>query len=97
MKASYLTYYEMVERLCIEEQRTWMRMDLGEGWERLCQFLEKDVPNHDYPRLYDSRTFLETHKRWWRDGIMKMLQKTVAGLVLTLAVIIGLYVLLRQR
>ena len=97
MKASYLKYYEMVEKLCIDEPRTWMRMDLGEGWERMCRFLEKDIANHDYPRLYDSRTFLETHRRWWWDGIMKMLQKTVAGLVLTLAVFLGLYVSLRQR
>ena len=97
MKAAYLKYYETVEKLCTEQQRTWMRMDLGEGWERICQFLEKDVPNHDYPRLYDSQTFLETHERWWWDGILKTFQKTVGGLVLTLAVVIGVYIFLRRQ
>lgn len=24
-------------------------LDLGEGWERLCKFLDKDVPNEPYP------------------------------------------------
>lgn len=25
-------------------------MQIGEGWERLCEFLEKEVPNVEYPR-----------------------------------------------
>jgi hypothetical protein len=26
----------------------------GDGWEPLCKFLQKDIPNEDYPRLNDT-------------------------------------------
>ncbi|KAG1526364.1 hypothetical protein G6F52_002495 [Rhizopus delemar] len=32
-------------------------MELGEGWDRLCQFLGKEVPNVPYPKLNEAASF----------------------------------------
>lgn len=35
-------------------------MELGEGWERLCEFLGKPIPNVPYPNLHKPKEFEET-------------------------------------
>ncbi|KAG1050301.1 hypothetical protein G6F43_007410 [Rhizopus delemar] len=32
-------------------------MELGEGWDRLCQFLGKEVPKVPYPKLNEAASF----------------------------------------
>lgn len=34
-------------------------MELGSGWEGLCKFLGKDIPNEPYPRTNSSKEFIE--------------------------------------
>lgn len=34
-------------------------MELGSGWEGLCKFLDKDIPNEPYPRTNSTKEFKE--------------------------------------
>jgi hypothetical protein len=35
-------------------------MELGEGWERLCEFLDKPVPDVPYPNLNNPKDLQES-------------------------------------
>jgi hypothetical protein len=48
-KKAYIRHYEdVIEHVPAEKL---LKMELGEGWERLCAFLGKDVPNIPYPKV----------------------------------------------
>ena len=50
-------YQEQVERDIPQDRLlVW---NVTEGWEPLCQFLEVDVPNVQFPRLNDSKMFTD--------------------------------------
>jgi hypothetical protein len=48
-KALYLKHYQEVMEKVPEEKL--LVMELGEGWDRLCKFLGKEVPEVPYPNL----------------------------------------------
>ena len=50
-------YQEQVQRNIPEERLlVW---SVQEGWEPLCEFLEVDVPDAEFPRLNDSKMFVD--------------------------------------
>lgn len=42
---------------CIVKPENLLIMEVGEGWERLCQFLGKEVPSVPYPHCNDGNNF----------------------------------------
>jgi hypothetical protein len=56
--ASVITRYEERVRRDIPSDRLLV-WNVIEGWEPLCEFLEVDVPDAQFPRLNDSKVFVE--------------------------------------
>jgi len=54
-KRIILEHNEKVKRIIPEEKL--LVYQVGEGWTRLCQFLEVDVPSVPFPHLNDSESF----------------------------------------
>lgn len=52
-KAYYTSFYDNIENSIPADRR--FEYQLGSGWEPLCQFLGKDVPNVEFPRLNDAQ------------------------------------------
>lgn len=52
-RAAYDAYYERIRELVPPEKRLEYRM--GDGWEPLCAFLGKEVPDVPFPRLNDRK------------------------------------------
>ena len=61
-KAVYREQYEMVRRLVPKDQL--LEFQIGEGWDRLCDFLEVDKPKFEYPRTNEGAAFKE--RNWLR-------------------------------
>ncbi|KAG0182323.1 hypothetical protein DFQ28_002068 [Apophysomyces sp. BC1034] len=38
-------------------------MELGEGWERLCKFLDKEIPDEPYPRSNETEGFVDKYEK----------------------------------
>ncbi|KAJ7901367.1 hypothetical protein B0H13DRAFT_1883047 [Mycena leptocephala] len=57
-KARYIEYYKEVWRLVQKEQLLEYRV--GEGWESLCEFLDKGIPAEPFPKVNDTRRFTPT-------------------------------------
>jgi Sulfotransferase domain len=56
--ASVIARYEERVKRDIRSDRLLV-WSVTEGWEPLCEFLEVDVPDMPFPRLNDSRTFID--------------------------------------
>ena len=66
-------YQEQVQRNIPEDRLlVW---NVQEGWEPLCRFLEVDVPDAQFPRLNDSKMFIDRII----DGSLMVLQRWRAG------------------
>ncbi|OTA63179.1 hypothetical protein K449DRAFT_405308 [Hypoxylon sp. EC38] len=53
-KTAYNEYYERIKGMVPPERRLEYKMD--DGWEPLCAFLGKEVPDVPFPRLNDRKT-----------------------------------------
>lgn len=55
----YLEHNELVRKVCPPERL--LEFKLGTGWQPLCEFLGKDIPDTPYPNINDKETFLMLH------------------------------------
>ncbi|KAL8785246.1 MAG: hypothetical protein Q9195_008719 [Heterodermia aff. obscurata] len=61
-KEAMIKHYKEV-RACAEAQgREVLELQLGDGWHRLCKFLDVPVPDHAYPRENDGNNFIPKMK-----------------------------------
>ncbi|KAJ6537629.1 hypothetical protein B0H19DRAFT_1382382 [Mycena capillaripes] len=71
-KARYVAYYDEVRRMVPEERLLEYRV--GEGWEPLCKFLGKPIPEEPFPKTNDTQAF--------NDGVNKLTGAVVRTLAL---------------
>lgn len=57
IKQMFIDHNEEVKRFVPKDQL--LVLELGEGWEKLCAFLGKEVPNTPYPNLNSTQDFQE--------------------------------------
>jgi len=53
----YETYHESVRAEAAKRGKEVLEFKAEDGWEPLCGFLQKDVPNTPFPRLNEKKTF----------------------------------------
>ncbi|KAH7230552.1 uncharacterized protein BKA55DRAFT_583037 [Fusarium redolens] len=72
---NYRKHYATIRRVTPAERLLEFRLD--QGWEPLCRFLGKDVPEDNFPRLNESAWFDEKAnilvRQGLRDGLKKMM------------------------
>lgn len=56
-KQKFREQYELVRRVVPKERLLEYRV--GEGWDKLCSFLEVPVPDHPFPHTNEQKTFGE--------------------------------------
>lgn len=74
----YREHYAMVRRVTPPERLLEYR--LGEGWEPLCEFLGKEVPGVEFPRVNDQEVHGEQLKVIMKKGLWNMLWRVGAWL-----------------
>jgi hypothetical protein len=57
LEGSYEEYQAMVRELVPAERMLVLDLDKGFGWEEICEFLGKDVPETEYPRANSMAEF----------------------------------------
>jgi len=81
-KDVYVEMHDEIRRLVPKHQL--LDYQLGEGWERLCAFLNVDVPDADFPRVNETTEFaarvrllrrqamgrVATRVAWWVAGVV---------------------------
>ncbi|KAJ6552599.1 pectin lyase fold/virulence factor [Mycena vulgaris] len=86
-KARFTAHYEGVRALVPKERLLDYRV--GEGWETLCKFLEKDIPATPFPKVNDTQAFrlhlVQLVRPIWRRAFVKYVVPAIfvcAGLYL---------------
>lgn len=77
-----------VREVCERMGKEVLRFELGEGWGPLCEFLEREEPDVEWPRVNDAESFRRAFRLdAWSRGVVG------AGVVAGLAVVgrVGLY------
>ncbi|PWY94486.1 hypothetical protein BO94DRAFT_609828 [Aspergillus sclerotioniger CBS 115572] len=69
-RQAYLDHYARIKELVPEDRL--LEFNPAEGWEPLCEFLGRPVPEMPFPCVNNTEQFLEGRKRrWWRSvGLM---------------------------
>lgn len=63
-KQGFLDHYKMVRSLVPKERL--LDYHVSQGWEPLCEFLEKDIPEEEFPNVNNTNQFLNGRRwRWW--------------------------------
>ncbi|OCK81577.1 hypothetical protein K432DRAFT_381216 [Lepidopterella palustris CBS 459.81] len=74
---TFVKHNEAVKAMTPPER--FLEYRVGEGWERLCEFLGKEVPECEFPRINEANNFT------------LLLQKMMVGSIVRCAKTIGLY------
>ncbi|KAJ7051011.1 P-loop containing nucleoside triphosphate hydrolase protein [Mycena amicta] len=86
-KNAFLAHYEHVRSLVPVESGRLLEYRVGEGWDRLCVFLGKEVPKEEFPRLNDRGAYHEHVDKRFRSIRRKAVEPYVAAVAMvTLAV-----------
>ncbi|KAF4959464.1 hypothetical protein FGADI_1685 [Fusarium gaditjirri] len=83
---TYHEFYRKVREVVPDDRR--LEYSLGEGWEPLCKFLGKDVPDVEFPRINDRKTHSEDIER-----LMSKMVKVSLGLLGLVGVLVVAVVL----
>ncbi|RGP80726.1 efflux pump antibiotic resistance [Fusarium longipes] len=88
-REAYEEYYRKVREAVPLESGRRLEYSVGEGWEPLCEFLGKDIPDMPFPRLNDRAAHNETVKRNNRKLMGDALR--IVGPVIAVIVGVSLY------
>ena len=66
-----------------------MEFQVQEGWKPLCDFLNFDAPNEDFPRVNDATQFVMVHRLMWWMAFAKMVGKLGLMVAVPVAGVVG--------
>ena len=81
--------HEEVRRVVPEERM--LEFQLGDGWEPLCEFLGKDVPNKPFPHVNDTKLFVERMGLVQSLAVQRVMKNTLPWLVAATAIGAGMW------
>jgi hypothetical protein len=75
----------LVRGLCRDRKAGYLEWEFGDGWESLCQFLEKDVPEKPFPHANNRKAFKDREDALLKEtglrAIRNMLLAIVGGML----------------
>lgn len=77
----YLEYNEHIKEMVPPERLLVVKLEDGLGWEKICEFLDKPVPDEPYPRINDTKMFQERAGGIMKNGLSVALTNFVAFVV----------------
>ena len=87
--ARYLAHYENVRKMVPKEQL--LEYEVGEGWDRLCSFLGKDIPHSDFPRINDTKAFRHNIGTWVGQIYRRTATRLAVPAIILISLCLGMY------
>lgn len=79
-------YYERLEEKLKSEGREYLNWDVQQGWLPLCKFLDKPVPDQDFPWMNKGGGDFEENAN---KALEKMVKRAIARITITIALVSG--------
>jgi hypothetical protein len=86
-RQAYLEHYEAVRKYVPKERL--LDFDVKEGWEPLCEFLEKEVPEQGFPLINDKDGWKVARTQRWYKSYYAMVSAVLPPLGVVLGGAIG--------
>ncbi|KAL8653896.1 MAG: hypothetical protein Q9226_003651 [Calogaya cf. arnoldii] len=86
-KGKYLAHYDYVRRVTPKERL--LEYEVNEGWEPLCRFLVKEVPEGNFPNVNDQNNFFKGHNMLWAVAVFKAIMNLLVGAASVLVVVVA--------
>ncbi|KAK2867909.1 hypothetical protein FQN49_003349 [Arthroderma sp. PD_2] len=77
-----IKHHERIRSLVPEDQL--LEWDVEDGWEPLCKFLDKEVPNIPFPKTNDSISFFKKCDKCYEARVLKATQNMYISLTIML-------------
>jgi Sulfotransferase domain len=61
---------DMIKDIVWRDKREFLEFKLGDGWEALCEFLGKDIPEIDFPRENDTKSWRKAFRVDWYSKLL---------------------------
>ena len=91
-KEKYKEHYELLRRTVSNERL--LEYELGSGWRPLCDFLKKDIPDVEFPRVNETASMHEKISIIARRGLVNVLTRVmlwVGPLIVAVVLMMTLY------
>jgi Sulfotransferase domain len=85
---TYQRHYESVRKVTPPERL--LEFDLKDSWRPLCEFLGKDVPNGEFPRVNEAAVLKKTVRDYQVERIRRSLSRALPYLGVIVAVSMAL-------
>ncbi|CVL10637.1 uncharacterized protein FPRN_12769 [Fusarium proliferatum] len=72
-RQAFHEHYDLVKKIAPAERM--LEFKVQEGWGPLCKFLDKEIPEEEFPKLNDSKQFVLAHSLMWWIAFAKMVGK----------------------
>ncbi|TKA71956.1 hypothetical protein B0A55_05384 [Friedmanniomyces simplex] len=83
----YLEHYARLEAECRRQGREWLDWTVQDGWEPLCKFLDKPVPDHPFPSGNTVGDFDARRARVHKQQFQRALRNaSIVGVLLMVAI-----------
>ncbi|KAL9098925.1 MAG: hypothetical protein Q9163_005501 [Psora crenata] len=89
-KRKFVEHYDMVRRLVPKERLLEYRV--GDGWEKLCKFLEVPVPDYPFPVTNDTAAFGERGRVMVALAIRRLAMRLLPFMGAIVAVVFGIWI-----
>ena len=92
-KQAYLDHNALVERVCPPERLLKFRVQ--DGWGPLCEFLEMEKPEAEFPFVAESAMFMRVHELFWHGCLQNSVENVlrVSGAVAVAATLGSVWML----
>lgn len=86
-KQGFLDYYSRIRSMVPKERL--LEYHVGEGWERLCDFLELPIPEEPFPHDNSKGQFMERRRERWNHALQCMLVRVVPATLVAASIVVA--------
>jgi len=89
LEICYIEHYNIIRAVTPPERL--LEYELGSGWEPLCKFLGKPIPDEPFPHINEREALKEWIAITTRRSLFNALQNVILAGITVSAVVVGMY------
>lgn len=85
-REAYIRHYREVREIMENRPGMLLELQLTDGWAPLCAFLDKDVPNEEFPRVNEMKAYAERAREQQRGVVLQAVRNVALAALVGVAV-----------
>lgn len=85
-REAYIRHYRDIREIMADRPGMMLEFQLADGWAPLCAFLDKDIPDEEFPRVNEMKTYAERAREQQRGVILQAMRNVALVALVGVAV-----------